>query len=162
MQACFLGDVKVIWCNFLGDSHFQTYVMNNVELLIDYYLHITLYVSHALTSCKHITSNSLLNFIHEIVCKLVWPSKIIHFVMFDAKFFKGWFKFLRRKIKNFGLKTQVEDNVFWKFFGIILIYYMSWKIFWKLVLQKHFWFLKKFCFSESRSIKSIFQSIEKC
>ena len=80
-------------CDSLGDSHFQIYVMNNIEILIDYYLYITLYVSHALTSCTHITSNSLLSFVHEIVCKLVWPSKIIHFVMFDAKFFQGWFKF---------------------------------------------------------------------
>ena len=32
VQACFLEDVGVIGCNSLGDSHFQTYVMNNVEL----------------------------------------------------------------------------------------------------------------------------------
>ena len=53
LQACFLGDVRVIWCNSLGDSHFQTCVMNNVELLIDYYLHITVYVSHTFTSCTY-------------------------------------------------------------------------------------------------------------
>ena len=41
LQACFLGDVGVIWCNSLGHSHFQIYVMNNVEIVIDYYLHIT-------------------------------------------------------------------------------------------------------------------------
>ena len=58
-------------CDSLGDSHFQIYVMNNVEILFDYYLHITLYVSHALTSCTHITSNSLLSFVRKIVCKLV-------------------------------------------------------------------------------------------
>ena len=73
--------------------------MNNVEILVDYYLHITLYVSHALTSYTHITSNSLLSFVHEIECKLMWPSKIIHFVMFDAKFFEGWFKLC--VLKNF-------------------------------------------------------------
>ena len=67
MQACFLEDVGVIWCNSLGDSHFQIYVMNNVKLLIDYYLHITLYISHALTSCTHFTSYSLLSFVHGIV-----------------------------------------------------------------------------------------------
>ena len=32
MIASFLGDVGVIWCNSLGDSHFQTYVIDNVEL----------------------------------------------------------------------------------------------------------------------------------
>ena len=70
LQSCFLGDVKVICCNFFGDSHFQIYVMNNVEILVDYYLHITLYVSHSPISCTHITSNSLQSFVHEIVCKL--------------------------------------------------------------------------------------------
>ena len=34
LQACFLGDVGVIWCNSLGDSHFKIYVMNNVEIMI--------------------------------------------------------------------------------------------------------------------------------
>ena len=69
LQACFLGDVRVIWCNSLGDSHFQIYVMNNVEILIDYYLHITSHVSHVVTSCIHHTSYSLLNLVHEIVCE---------------------------------------------------------------------------------------------
>ena len=26
LQACSLGNVGVIWCNSLGDSHFQIYV----------------------------------------------------------------------------------------------------------------------------------------
>ena len=94
MQACFLGDIGVIGCNSLGDSHFQTFVMDDVEILVDYYLHITTYVSHALTSCTHIASNSLLSSVHEIVCKLVWPSKIILFVMFDAKFGYGLVHFV--------------------------------------------------------------------
>ena len=53
LQASYLGDVGVIWCNSLGDSHFQTYVMNNVESVFILYLHITLWVSHTLTSCTH-------------------------------------------------------------------------------------------------------------
>ena len=70
MQVCFLGDVGVIWCNSLGDSYFQTYVMNNVEIVIDYYLHITSHVSLAITSCTHFISYSLLNLVHEIVCEV--------------------------------------------------------------------------------------------
>ena len=53
LQAYFLGDVKVIWCNSLGDSHFQTYVIDDVEIVLNYYLHITFYVSHIFTSCTH-------------------------------------------------------------------------------------------------------------
>ena len=86
LQACFLGDVGVIGCNSLGDSHFQIYVMNNVEIVIDYYLHITLHVSHVVTNCTHFTSYSLLNLVHEIVCEIVWPSKIIFSMVFDAKY----------------------------------------------------------------------------
>ena len=67
LQACFLGDVGVIWCNSLDDSHFQTYVMKNVEIVINYYLHITSHVSHAFTNCTHFTSYYLLNLVHEIV-----------------------------------------------------------------------------------------------
>ena len=69
LQACFLGDVRNIWCNFLSNSLFQIYVMNNVKIMIDYYLHITLHISHTFTSCTHYTSYSLLNLVHEIVCK---------------------------------------------------------------------------------------------
>ena len=50
LQACFLGDVRVIWCNSLSDSHSQIYVMNNVEIMLDYYLQITSHVSHSFTS----------------------------------------------------------------------------------------------------------------
>ena len=71
MQACFLGDVRVIGCNSLGDSYFQTYVMNNVEIVIDYYLLITSHVFHAFTSFTHFTSYSLLNLVSEIVCEFV-------------------------------------------------------------------------------------------
>ena len=42
LQACFLGDVRVILCNSLGDSHFQTCVMDNVEIVLIFCLHITL------------------------------------------------------------------------------------------------------------------------
>ena len=69
MQACFLGDVGVIGCNSLDDSYFQTYVMNNVEIMTNYYLHITSHVSHVFTSCTHFTSYSLLSFVHGIVCE---------------------------------------------------------------------------------------------
>ena len=45
--------------------------MNNVEIVIDYYLYITSHVSHAITSCTHYTSYFLLNLVHDIVCEFV-------------------------------------------------------------------------------------------
>jgi len=36
LQACFLRDVGVIWCNSLGDSLFQIYVMNFVDFVFDF------------------------------------------------------------------------------------------------------------------------------
>ena len=39
------------------------------KIVIDCYLHITLHVSHAVTSYTHYTSYSLLNLVHEIVCE---------------------------------------------------------------------------------------------
>ena len=55
LQAIFLGDVGVIRYNSFGDSHFQTYVMDNVDIIFNFYLHITFYVSHTHTNCTHYT-----------------------------------------------------------------------------------------------------------
>ena len=65
LQACFLGDVEVIWCNSLGDSLFQTYVMDFVEIVINHYLLITSHVSQAFASCTHYTSWVVRGFIAE-------------------------------------------------------------------------------------------------
>ena len=155
LQACFLGDVGVIGCNSLNDSHFQTYVMNNVEIVIDYYLHIASHISHTVTSCTNFIGYSLLSFVHEIVCELVWPSKIIHFVMFDAKFVEGWFKFLRRKIFFF------LENLSWrlcvlKYFWNHLHAFHVMKNLLKNDYAEKFIVFKKFNFPKFRSIKSVF------
>ena len=55
LQACFLTYVGVIGCNSLDDSHFQTNVIDNVENLSKFYLHITYFVFYTLTSCTHYT-----------------------------------------------------------------------------------------------------------
>ena len=58
LQACILGNVGVIWCNNLGDSHFQTYVMNLIELwLITIYLSPHMYLKFLLVA--HITQVTL-------------------------------------------------------------------------------------------------------
>ena len=122
--------MRVIRCNSLSNSRFQTYVMNNAEIVIDYYLHITSHVSHAFTSCTHFTSYSLLSFVHEIVCKLVWPSKIIFLWCLMQNMFKGWqnlcFWWLKTLFWSSGLKTHIfEKNLnsfscisFMKLFGL--------------------------------------------
>ena len=86
MKACFLGELRIIWCNSLGDSHFQTYVMNNIEIVIDYYVHITSHVSHAVTSCTHYTNYSLLNLVHGIVCEVGLVIQDYMLLDFDTKY----------------------------------------------------------------------------
>ena len=72
--------------NSLGHSLFQTYVMNFIEIAIDYYLHITLHVSHAIASCTYYTNYSLLNLVHNIVCEFVLAIQDYMFLDFDVKF----------------------------------------------------------------------------
>ena len=84
-QACFLGDVRVIWCNSLDDSLFQTYVINFVENVTDYYLYITSHVSQVIASCTHYTSYFLLNLVHDIVCEFVLAIQDCIFLDFNAK-----------------------------------------------------------------------------
>jgi len=60
--------------------------MNFVEIMIDYYSHITSHVSHAIASCKHYTSYSLLNLVHDIVCEFVLAIQDYMSLDFDAKY----------------------------------------------------------------------------
>ena len=85
IASLFLGDVRVIWCNSLGDTLFQTYVMNFVEIIINYYLYVTSHVSHAIASCTHYTSYSLLNLVYEIVCECVLAIQNYMFLDFNTK-----------------------------------------------------------------------------
>ena len=90
LQACFLGDMRVIWCNSSGDSYFQTYVINFVEIVIGHYLLITSHVSQVFASCTRYTSYSLLNLVHYIVCDLVVPSKIKSLLILMQNMFTIW------------------------------------------------------------------------
>ena len=64
---------------------FKFYVMNFVEIVIDFYLHITSHVFQAFASCTHYTSYSLLNLVHYIVYDLVVAIQDYMFLDFDAK-----------------------------------------------------------------------------
>ena len=59
--------------------------MNFVEIVIDFYLHITSHVSQAIASCTHYTSYSLLNLVHDIVCDFIVAMQDYMFLDFNAK-----------------------------------------------------------------------------
>ena len=63
--------------------------MNNVEIVLDYYLHITSHVSHVVTSCTHFTGYSLLRFVYEIVCESSLAIQDYIFYDFDTKYVQG-------------------------------------------------------------------------
>ena len=124
LQACFLGDVRVIWCNSLGDSHFQTYVMNFVEIVIDHYLLITSHVSHAFTSCTHYTIHSLLNLVHDIVCEFVLAIQYYIFLVFNAKCILCLSFWGQIDSKMCFWKIWVEFKCFWKIVNLILLHFI--------------------------------------
>ena len=122
LQACFLGDLGIIWYNSLGDSLFQIYVMNFVEIVIDHYFLTTSHVSHVLASCTHYTSYSLLGTLY-----FVWPC------CGHPRLYVPWFwckmclKFANlRKIewKTCLWKIWVEFKCFWKTFHLILMHFI--------------------------------------
>ena len=112
--------MRVIWCNSLDDSLFQAYVMNNVKIVINYYLHITSHVSHAITSCTHYTSYSLLNLVHDIVCEFVLAIQDYVFLDFDAKYVFVWV-FGGKKVEKlvFG-RSGLNSCVFEKLLDLYL------------------------------------------
>ena len=72
-------------------------MINNVEIVIDYDLHITPHVSNGVTSCIHFTSYSLLNLVHEIVCEFGLAIQDYVFYDFDTKYVQGF--------ENFGVRV---------------------------------------------------------
>ena len=114
LQAYFLRDVRVIWCDSLGDSHFQIYVMNNIEIVNDYDLHITSHVYHAITNCTHYTSYFLLNLVHKIVSEVDLTIQDYMFLDVDTKYV-CWLIFEDKLIEKlvFG-RFELNSSVFEK------------------------------------------------
>ena len=83
LQVCFLRDVGVIWCNSLGDSHFQIYVMGNVESVFILCLHVTMWVSHALAGCTHHKQI----FVKHCTCNWVLGSKYLRIKYLESLLF---------------------------------------------------------------------------
>ena len=67
IASMFLEDVRVIRCNSLHDNHFQTNVIDNIENLNKFYLHITYFVFYTLTSFTHHMQIKA-NHVHVTMC----------------------------------------------------------------------------------------------
>ena len=61
-------------------------MINNIEIVIDYYLHITSHISHDVTSYTHYTSYYLPNLVYEIVCKVGLAIQDYMYLDFDTKY----------------------------------------------------------------------------
>ena len=61
-------------------------MMNFVDIVINYSLHISSHVSQAIASCTHYISYSLLNFVHDIVCEFLLAVQDYMLLDFDAKY----------------------------------------------------------------------------
>ena len=71
ITSIFLGDVGVIGCSSLGDSRFQANVIDDLEILSKFYLHITYLVFCTLTSCTHYTQINAKSCTWDCVCCLI-------------------------------------------------------------------------------------------
>ena len=134
--------------------------MNNVEIVIDYYLHITSHVSHAVISYTHYTSYFLLNSVHEIVCEFVLTIQDYMFLDFDTKYVYC-LSFGDKKCENLvfgrsGLNSSVFGKLLNSFSCISFMKYVGLSGFCiKLPL-----FFKNFKFPDFRSTECVFRSIE--
>ena len=146
--------------NSLDDSHIQTYVMNNVEIVIDYYLHIISHIFHVVTSCTHYTSYSLLNLVHEIECEVGLAIQDYMFLDFDTKHVY-WLSFVDKKCKNlvFG-RSWLNSNVFWKTFKLIIMHFIHEINWFEWFPHKTSFVFQKFQFSRF-SIDRIYFLIDK-
>ena len=132
LQVCLLGDVRVIWCNSLGDRHFQTNVIDNVENLFNFYLLITYFLFCILTSCTHYTQIFAKSSTWECVCYLIWPSFITYGVIFDTLFSN------RVEFEEKCLKVVKSSDFYFQFVTSLKIWEQKvFKIFWECSCEIH-------------------------
>ena len=84
LQAYVLGDVGVIWCNFLSDSLFQILCDEFCRLCVWFLFTYHLTCISSFASCIHYTSYSLLNFVHIIVCVFGLTNQVWKYLEFYA------------------------------------------------------------------------------
>ena len=154
LQACFLGDVGVIWCNSLGDSLFQILCDEFCRLCAYCYSHITSHVSQVFTSFTHYTSYSLLNIVHVIVCIFGLTNQVCKYFEFlcktDFMLENLWRMFENPNFGKTGFKPYVFEKLCISYSCILPIFSMLGGFYAKTGLF----------FLEFRLIEAVFQSIE--
>ena len=138
---------------------FKFYVMNFVEIVIDFYLHITSNVSQVFASCSHYTSYSLLNFVHVIVCDFGLANRVWKFLEFMQNVFEAW-EFKENCLKILFWETGFKISVFENHSSHTHAFYSQNTMLWRVFAQNCFVFQKKLVFPEFWSIKPVSQSIE--
>ena len=97
--------MRIILHNSLGDSHFQTNVIDFVENLFDYYLYITFSVLCTLINCTHYTQIFAKLSTWDCACGLIWSSliayELMHKCLFFFFFFFFWLEIWRKCVLKF-------------------------------------------------------------
>ena len=157
LQAYDLGDVRVIWCNSLGDSRFQILCDEFCRLCAYCYSDITSNVSQVFASFTHYTNYSLLNIVHVIVCVFSsdQPSLQILWVLMQNIF--GAWEFKGRMFENLnfgktGFKTCVLEKHFISYSCILFLIFNALRSF----FQKPIYFIKKIPFFQNFNWSNLF------
>ena len=136
LQAYDLGDVGVIWYNYLGDSLFQILCDEFCRLCAYCYSHITSHVSQVFASFTHYASYSLPNIVHVIVCvfRFDQPSLQILWVLMQNIF--GVWECKGRMFENLnfgktGFKTCVLEKHFILYSCILFLIFNAFRNFFK-------------------------------
>ena len=108
---------------------FKFNVMNFVEIMLDYYSHITSHASQTFTSYTHYTSYSLLNSVHVIVCDFGLANQVWKFLELYAKCVWS-LRISEELIANLifgkiGFKTSVFEKHFILYSCILFIKYYA-------------------------------------
>ena len=90
--------------------------MNFVEIVIDFYLHVTSHVSQVFANCTHYTSYSLPNIEHVIVCVFGLTNQVCKYFEFlcktDLMLENLWRTFDDLNFGKTGFKTVVFEKHF--------------------------------------------------
>ena len=140
---------------------FKFYVLNYVEILLNYYSHITSHVSPVFASCTHYASYSLLNIVHVIVCDFFFGHLRLTLPWVLCKICLKFENLRKIDWKSYFLENWVQNKCFWKTFHLILMHSIQKILCFEEFPHKIALVFSKTCFfPEFRSIEPVSQSIE--